>query len=245
MSSFRTMRGFSLIELMLSMTIAIFITVAVYWGYSVMRDDQRVQETYALIDLLINDAAMASFSSSDFQVRDASGNPTALNNAAVLAIRANESEYPSGTSFDGDLIYHPFDGTVTISTNSTDGSTQDLIRVDVENVPTKACLRLLSKFSGAMYDMYVNDNLVGLAPEATEGSVGRSELRPEQAAPLCNEDSRVEVSFRKLKDINFSEMRVKPIGNVLNADEQAKIQPIYDRYQNAMDDREAAQLALP
>lgn len=245
MSRHRT-RGFSLIELMLTMTIAIFITVAVYWGYSVMRDDQRVQETYSLVDLLVSDAVMASSSSSDFQVRDAAGNPAPIDNAAILAIRSNESEYPGGTSFDGDIIYHPFDGTVELSTNSTDGgATQDLFRVDVNNVPTKACLRLLSKFAGGMYDMYVNNNLVGVGPEATEGAAGRNELRVDQAAPLCNEDSRVQVSFRKLKDINFSEMRVKPLGNVLTAQEDANIRPSYERYQDAMDDREAAQLAIP
>lgn len=238
-------KAFTLIELMLSFTIGLLIIGMVYQGYKMYDRDQKVQAVSQMMYVFLADADNATVTRNDYQITDASGTQTPLTLPLLLAARSLPEDYPIGTIVTGNTVSHPFLGNMTVGVESTEGTHNDLFRINIERIPTGSCNRVLNKMAGRVYDMYVNNNLVGMTPEPTPDARGRNEVKAGHAAQLCAQGDFVTLSFRKLKDVNHYVYRSRVPGVPLSTEGRAQLEPVYNRNERAFELRENAQSSIP
>lgn len=254
MAAHRRSRGFTLIELLLAVGISLLIAVGVFRAYQATDRDTKIQETAALLDTLFDQAIYVTAQSNEFSVPQMGGAPATLSTSVLLdSVGANSEAsqllYPIGSTVTGGQIIHPFDANVQISTESSLPGANDLVAIRLQGIPRAACLNLLQRMSTyGLYDMWVEtggaNKLVALDPPANTDAPGRNNVVIAKANTLCNRGSRSTLTFRLLKHVDISSMRRTSFGDVLSPAEIARIQPLFDRQQAAMEARENAQMAL-
>lgn len=250
----RSVRAFTLLELMMTAVIGMLIMASVYYVYSATNRDATAREAASLVSFLNNTADQATAASSSYTITNAAGASNPIGVGDVINAFANlQGNVPIGSDDTGAAIISPYGQAVTISVTSSAGTANDLFTIDMPNVPKNACLQVMERVLGAtsVYDMYVNGALVPLDPPPTKdasGNVvapGRINVRMDLAAPMCVGAAYDTIRFRKIKDINFTTLRRQQLGSTLSATEAAFIDPLYARTTAAMTAREAAQAAFP
>lgn len=239
--------AFTLIEVMLAISITMLIILMVYSAYSVAMRDVKVRQTAQLIDMIFDTSNNMTMTRTDFMIEATPTSTRPISIAEIVNMRNTVDDFPSGTGvdFNSGIVSHTFGGEVQLTTASSVTGAFDLAALTLYDVPGNACLRLLSSMAPVVYDMSVNGSLVGLFPEPDDtDELGRNQLRVEQAVGLCQRNNDIE--FRVLKEINFATLRHRlfPFGPSMTPEESAFITPLYDRQQNAIALREAAQQAL-
>lgn len=239
--------GFSLLELMMSLTIGMLIMATAYSVYRSAKNDQLVKETYDIAIDLFQAAQDVTMTKTVFEIDNVGGGTHDVSVGDLVNARGGIEEFPKGIVLvNTSTLGHRFGGNITISSESSNGTDKDLLALEFAGIPKGQCLQFVAKLgSSPVYDIFVNDNLVGLAPEATASSIGRSEVRYDQASQLCSEESLATIKVRQLKEIHYSKMRAGPYGSSMTPEEDAIITPLYNRQENALLSREAAQLAIP
>lgn len=238
-------KGFTLLELLLSATIAMFVIYGVYTVYKQGVRDQRTKETVDLVKILLDDAQAVTSTKTVFEVDSSTGAPHPIDMSDLLNARGGILEYPGYTGLvDGSTLTSPLGGEVTLAMNSSAPNAKDLVAITITRVPVRACSGLLSRLTSAnVYDMFVNGNLVALTPARTADSIGREEVNMDKAVNLCTGAS-VDVTVRQLKEIHTASMRWGPYGAKMTASEEAALKPLHLRQEAALDAREAAQMGL-
>lgn len=244
----RKQKGFTLIELLLSSMVGLLIAASAYAVYKSAKADTEVKKTYDLVDVLFRDAQLITVNKTVFTVDNVGGGEHDLTIADLLNAKGGIDELPNGTFLvNGTTISHPMGGDLTVSSQSSTGvGAKDLVEITLTQVPRRQCTHFLSRVVNAnVYDMYVNNQLVGLFPAADANSIGRSEVRPEHASGLCAANQYSTIRVRQLKEIHYSKMRASPYGPFMSTQESANITPLYNRNEAALTAREAAQVAIP
>lgn len=246
--------GFTIVELMLFLGITIMIAISVVKAYQATDVDVKVKQTYQLLDVIFQQGKRVTAQRNDFQIQLDGFPPTDMSSSLLIgSISANrqavQSLYPSSSLVTSTQIFHPFGGEVLVSTESSANNHKDIMAIKMVDVPQKACLNLLQRFSAyGLYDMWVESGggkqLVALYPEATADSAGRNNVNVSKANQLCNRANKSNIYFRLLKYIDFASMRNSSYGHLLSAQEEAKIKPLFDRQKAAMNARENAQIAI-
>ena len=239
-------KGFTLIEVMLSLGIMMLVIIMVYSAYNIAMRDVRVRQTTDLLDMVFNTTQYMTNTRTDFLIEESPTSTRSISIAEVINMRQSIDDFPSGSfvDFSNGILYHPFGGEVELTTSSSIPGAFDLAQITITEVPRNVCLRIMVRMAPMVYDMHTNGNLVGLGPEPNADDIGRSELRVDQASPLCQRENNIQ--FRVLKEINFANLRHRlfPFGPSMTPEESAFITPLFDRQQDALAAREAAQLAL-
>lgn len=234
-------RGFALIELLLVLGIGTALMVAVWAMYATRNEDLRVEQSFDAIDQLVMAADSNYSSSRGYFLATTPAQP-----ATLAQLHAAIGELPDPIIHQGGSSYtNPWGGTWTVSAASTAGTHLDLLTIALTNLPAQSCVSLVSRMAPRMYDTRVNNTLVGLAPARTTDAAGRNQVRAGQLIPLCQQANNT-VLFRRLKPINYSMLRDQPMDpNTLSARETTDYLPVFQRVEQAMANREAAQVAIP
>lgn len=256
MSRSISQKGFSLLELLLVISIAMLIAVGVFRTYKSIDRDTKITQSAALVEKIFHQAAAITAQNNNYTIPQAGGTNSALTTTNFLSSLGSNTEaitrmYPPGVNVTTTQIYHPFDGLTNIQSESSQGTVNDLVAVRLDRVPSAACLSLLQRVAPyGVYDMSVaptsggTNSLIALLPAATADSPGRNTVSVAKGRTACNRSSYVNITFRMLKPLDLPSMRRSNFGVALSPDELARIQPLYTRQQNAMAAREAAQNAL-
>lgn len=243
---YQSSKAFTLIEVMLSLGIMMLVILAVYSAYNIAMRDVRVRQTTLLIDMVIDTTQAMTNTRTDFLIEVDPTTTRQLSIADIVNTRQSIDDFPSGSfvDFANGVLYHPFGGEVTLSTQSSIPGAFDLAEVRITEVPRNVCLRMMTSMAPRVYDMYTNGSLVALGPEPTPDDRGRNEVRVDLASPLCQRSN--DMRFRVLKEINFSALRHRlfPFSPSMTPEESAFITPLFDRQQDAFQARENAQQAL-
>lgn len=232
--------GFSVLELMMVMVIGVAVATLSWTVYRSARVEMKVNQQADLFRYLMTSADSITMTSNGYQIPNGTST-TPITASAIINLTGTQNMFPAGSSGIGSTIYGPL-GQVTVSTDSSAGSINDLFVVSTALLPSKECLGLVIKMAPGIYDIRVNNNLVKLTPEPANGALGRSDAEPAQVATLCANATNT-VVVRKLKSINFAAMRHDGFGS-FTGNEETVITPLYNRTEAAMSAREAAQSAL-
>jgi len=233
-------KGFSILELMMVMVVAIGVAALVWTGYSSTRSETKVRQQMDLIRYVIASADSITMTRSDYLIPSSSGT-TPLDTAAIIGLTGTQNILPPGASAGGGVLYGPV-GQVSVGTSSSVGSANDLVSVSIPGVPRKECIALVIKAVPGVYDIRVNNQLVGLYPAPSNGAQGRSDADPAQVQQVCNAATNT-VVIRKLKNINFAALRHDGF-DLFTGNEETVITPLYNRTEAAIAAREAAQNSL-
>lgn len=248
MRHYHLQKGFTLLEIILASIISLSIMAGAFAVYKKAQADQNTKDTYEIVKALFVDAQAISSTRNDFWLDNAGGGTRAINVAELVAAKGSVEEYPRGAFLiDATTMSHPLGGRLIVQSQTSGSGVRDLIEVRLFDVPRQQCPLLLARLINAnIYDMYVDNRLVGLAPAATANALGRDEVRMDHATTLCSNVGRyVTIRARQLKEINYSKMRAGPFGATMSASEAAVLGPLYARQEVAMAARETAQLAIP
>lgn len=241
----RHQTGFSLIELLLALGVGVLVMAAAFAAYSGRRSDAEVNVLDADINALIYKANMAYLNNNEYM----------QGTALITGQRLVDAVGPLPNAFIPDAgmtsgFRHFWGGQATISAASTDGgATRDLLTITLADVNADVCIDLVGRLAPRMYDTRVDGNLVGMRPERTALRQGRSDIRVEQVAPLC--DGNNQLVFRYLKPLDYTRFRSLPVtasftpGETPGSDEEIAIADNFARIEAALAARETAQLALP
>ena len=231
----------------MSLAIGMLIAGTAYTIYRSAKNDQLVKQTYDIGDTIFQDAQDITSTENVFVIDNVGGGSHDVTVGDLVNAKGGIENFPKGTILvDTATLGHPFGGDILVTAESTNGTDKDLIALEFTEIPDGQCLHFLSKMSASsVYDMYVNGNLVGLTPAATASSIGRDQVRMDQASALCDEENYVDIKVRKLKEIRYNKMRAGPYGSSMSTGESAVITPLFNRQEAALTAREAAQLAIP
>lgn len=254
--SLRSSRGFTLIEFIIALVLGLLIVaVGLSVGFG-RAQDANAQELQSAITQVRQTADGAYAQSIGYVTSD--GVPVSGPGLFALDNRLPEgvvNTAPSGSPTAAQ-IQNGWGGAFSLGVESTtasatpacaagpSGAANDLLTITVDKIPSKACITLLSGLAPQMYDSYVNGKLVALSPGPGNGVQGRSGVNVSQAGPLCSAQPVASIKFRSLKPVNIADLRSNPMTSTMTATEQACVTPQYNRIQNAMAAREAAQSAL-
>lgn len=266
-------QGFTLLELLLAIGISLLIAVGVFRTYQSIDRDTKIKQTASLSETLFRQANYITAQGSmdcvapvscptdpnplstmskcaTYTVPQVGAAEATLSTSLFLTSIGGNTEavsrlYPSGITVTDTEIYHSFDGNVQIQTESSVGSANDLVALRFEDIPSKACLSLLQRVAPlGLYDMWVSNSLVAMGPAPTTHAPGRNIVSVAKTRPLCNANSRVDITLRMIKPVDLTTMRRRDFGTALSDCEVKRIQPLYDRQRAAMDARENAQSGL-
>ena len=267
-------QGFTLLELLLAIGISLLIAVGVFRTYQSIDRDTKIKQTTSLAETLFRQANYITAQGSmvcptstglscgtdpdpsapskcaTYTVPQAGAAEATLSTSLFLTSIGGNTEavsrlYPSGITVTDTEIYHSFDGNVQIQTESSVGSANDLVALRLEDIPSKACLSLLQRVAPlGLYDMWVSNSLVAMGPVPSTHAPGRNVVSVAKTRPLCNANSRVDITLRMIKPVDLTTMRRRDFGTALSDCEIKRIQPLYDRQRAAMDARENAQSGL-
>lgn len=252
----RLSRGFTVLEFIVAMTLALIITALVL---SVAADEaltERVSETASAVRNIQSMAQQAYSGSPGFA--DAAGNtPTMpslylLDNGAPIGVSAHPAipTAPVATDFSNE-----WGGAFTVGVQSTGTApppvppctgapvpTNDLLVITLSGIPAKACGAIAVAVAPSSYDTTVNGSLVPLVPAPTSTSQGRGSIG--SLAGLCSQSSNTLI-IRSLKPVSPSLMQDYPYAKPATEAQAAACSAIqYNRVYAAMQAREAAQAAL-
>lgn len=263
-------QGFTLLELLLAIGISLLIAVGVFRTYQSIDRDTKINQTASLVETLFRQANYVTAQGSmvcpsppvscpsdpgpsrcaTYTVPQAGASEATLSTSLFLTSIGGSTDavsrlYPSGITVTDTEIYHAFDDNVQIQTESSVGSSNDLVALRLANIPSKACLSLLQRVAPlGLYDMWVSNSLVAMGPVPTADAPGRNIVSVAKTRPLCDASPRVDITLRMIKPVDISTMRRRDFGTALDDCEIKRIQPIYDRQRAAMDARESAQSGL-
>ena len=251
-SSFGVRRtlGFSLVELLLTLSISLLISVGVWAVYAQQQAEARGAALGFTAQALLDNADTVYGAAIEFADSPALGRPALSMERLSLAA---DGQLPSGVEAGAGDFFNLWGGSWRMGADSSDGGTTlDLGWVETTGVPQTECVIAVERLAPQVYDTTVNGQLVGLelAPDSVD-------LRPSvdfaQALPLCGAENTLR--FRRLKALDLSTLRrVRPYAGALTAEERGEA-PTSDRYrqaflpnqlriQRAMAVREGAQRAL-
>lgn len=265
-------QGYSLIEVIFAIGIGLAITAAVWEAYS----DQRVvsrttNQGKTVVDLFeqlnwvySNNISFQTQPLFDPLIAGQSNPPPGTSANALVSqpasmdqlVAANNGALPEGIQLNNGEYQNIWGGTWDVDVGSTDGGlTNDLLAVSINGVPGTECSLLIQQLAPSMYDTTVNNTLVGLTPARTNIDPGRQTVDFEQAFPLCNDDEPNTIVFRRLKEIQLSDLRrIKPLTGTLTNEERGETTANrhhrisylsqFNRVQNALNARETAQINL-
>ena len=251
----RNQLGFTLIEFILGLVISMIVVATVLAVGISQRQDQEAVETEFAVTSLKAQAQNAYSQSMGFMTADGTPITTQdLFSYGQIFPRGVVNTAPPGTVPTDSQITNDWGGTIAVSADNSvptspapcGGAARppyDLLRITLTKVPAKACSQMVGTLAPQSYDTYVNGSLVALDPAPSSAGPGRSSVRYSQAAPLCNHDQNTLV-FRSLKPLALYTLRSYPPTTNLTPSESACTLPEYNRVQNAMAAREAAQAAL-
>lgn len=249
--------GFTLVEMMLALGIGMVILMAVWLKFSSFRESNDViLQGDALVTLFSQ--GNSTYSDSIEFINDVTGTAIPVSLDRLMAATSGSLPDPIVNGMSPAGFTNIWGGLWRVSAESSTGAVQDLMVVELTNVPRQACRSLLIQVSSQMYDTTVNTQLVSLLPEsATTGDnsfVWRNTLNFDQAFVTCNASVN-NMKFRQLKELNLSTLRrVQPNPTTLTAEEDGTIpsssryrynyQEQFNRIRTAMQSREDAQVAL-
>ena len=243
-------RGYSLIELILTLGIGSIIAMAVWSVFGERQVLVRATKQAQAVHSIFYQADRAYASSIEFTVGDGAGGVLPLN-LERLSVAAR-GDLPAELIGDPGDFTNEWGGRWTLSTGSATGAFQDLAILETDQVPQSECRMMLQQVSPFIYDTYVNGSLVGLQLNEAD-SLYRNSLNFTQALPLCQGGNNT-LRFRKIKDINLTELRRRrPFYGDLTEEERGDAVSErykqdylthFNRIQAAMTSRENAQLAL-
>ena len=248
-NSARRQSGFSLVELLLALGIGVLVMAAAFAAYDTRRSDAEVNVLDADIDALVYKANMAYSNSNQYVQTTGSAAP-------ITAQRLNDAAGGLPNAFIPDAsvtsgFSHFWGGEASIGADSSDGGvTRDLLTLTLADIEPEVCIDLVGRIAPRMYDTLVDGTLVGMGPARTAARQGRNAIRVDQVVPLCAGDQN-DIVFRYLKPLDYSIFRSPPVsssftpGETNDSDEAIAIVGNFNRIEAAMDDREAAQVALP
>ena len=241
-------KGFSLIELILSGIIGMLIVAGAYALYTTARLDQKTKQTVDLVSELLQSAQAITTTSTQFKIENADGSGSRdVQVEDIVNAKGGMGEFPDYTVLNGTNISHPLGGDISMLTESSAPTTNDLVAITLTDIPDGQCTILLSRLTDLnIYDLYVDDKLVALEPAATANAIGRDDVNARQASTICREGGdTVTIKIRQLKELNISKMRFGPYAATMSASEAAFLNPLYARQETAFALREEAQLAIP
>ena len=241
MTTTQHQRGFSIIELLMAITIGLLLIIGVYQVYRENLADTQAKQMADAVRVLLRDAEHVTATRQDFRIDD-SGSIRALTINDIMTFRSNE--LPPGLNMNGTNVRNSWGGLVSMTSTNIGAFSHGLMRVRMAGVPSEVCLRVLSQLAGENYDMFVGADLVGLSPAADADGPGRNTLRFPQAAPLCASAATVTMDFRVLKDIKYTSLRRTPF-DTMTAAETTRVNTWYAHSETALALRETAQLAIP
>lgn len=252
----RFSKGFTVLEFIVAMVLALIITALVLTTASDQALAERVGETSSAIQNIQAMADSAYMGSPGYT--DASGNTASLpalylmDNSAPIGISAHPAVPTAPVAAD---FSNEWGGSFTVTVQSSGnvpppvapctGASQpadDLLTITLSSIPANACGALVMAVAAHDYDTYVNGALVPLSPAPTGTSQGRGSVG--SLAGLCSQASNTMV-FRSLKPINSNSLQEYPYAPpATQADANACMAAQYDRVSAAMQARETAQAAL-
>lgn len=254
--------GLTVLELAIVMGIGLIIlagatalAVQGYRNFQVARATDELKEIFTLAD--------RAFTSSPGYVDG--GGPVSLTRLMAIngelpnvftPVTGGKFKTPWGSlaGATGEFLFRP---------ESTDGVTMNLGVLEVTGLPLNVCTRLVAAISAGVYDTKVNGRLVPLKPGPTACSAsvddtmqgkscnaGRNRVQVGSASELCKTRLPATVEFRHLKPVDYRALRNQPLMDTLQAGPESCTDPgcftaTYNRTENAMKAREAAQAALP
>ena len=245
-------KGFSLIELMLSLGVGAIIVGAVWWKFNNFQTGFRAQQHSNAVKFIMDGADNVYAHNVEFATVNDAGTKTLANASRVMT--AITGEVPAEIYLNGANYQHYWGGNWTVSTASSTGALQDLLAVQLTNIPEVVCRDMIVSLAPEMYDVRVNNNLVSLEKNDNQTPVWRSTVNLTKSYPLCRSGNNTLI-FRKLKELNLAELRrMKPFHNALTPEEQGLNRSArryrvdylsqHNRLQQAYQNRENAQAAL-
>lgn len=238
----KTTRGFALLELLMALGIGVLMMAAVWAVFGQREQDLRVQKAFDAIEQLVTVADTGYASSEGYWVTTASG----VQAITLQRLHALIVELPDSIIHQGGTTYtNPWGGNWTVGSASTASGNRDLMVITLTDLPVQSCITLVSRMAPRMFDTRVNSSLVGLTPARTQNAAGRDRVRTDQLIGLC-EDGDNTVAFRRLKPVDYTMLRSQPMNpNTLSAWDTTHYLPAFQRIEQAMTAREAAQVAIP
>ncbi len=235
-------RGFALIELLLVLGIGVLFAAAAWLAYASRMEDFRVEQSFNAIDRIIDVSDQAYASSPGYWLNSMAGNQ----NISLDNIKSTLNDLPDAIIDQGGGSYtNSWGGTWTVGNANTSSGDRDLLVITTTRIPASACTNFVALMAPRMYDTRVNNGLVALQPAATINSAGRNAIRPDKVIPLCAQANNT-IVFRRLKPVDYTMLRDQPMNNKnLSARENTSYVPVFNRVEQAMRDRETAQLSIP
>lgn len=238
-------RGFALIELLLVLGVGVVMMIAVWATFAQRNQDLKVSQSFDTIEQLGLLADSAYSTSPGYWLNGPMGaEPVTLQKLQSVIDELPETIIDQG----GGNYTNPWAGAWTVGAANSVAGTNDLLVMTMAGLPTQACITLVSRMAPRQYDTRVNGTLVGLTPARTTTANGRSAVRGGQLIPLCQQNQNT-VIFRRMKPVDYTLLRDQPMNpNTLTTgtgSETERYLPVFQRVEQAMAAREAAQVALP
>ncbi|EPP7234622.1 type 4 pilus major pilin [Shigella flexneri] len=232
MKKMRNKKGYSLVELVIVISMILIISSLIIITYNVYRqgaDTKRfIQEINIIMDgaenILANTNPNGSSKTSNVISMDT------LKNSYALPARIRDGNY-----------FSPFSGTYTLGYDATYPNA-NVVQLTITKVPEYACEGVVSSLATKYFEIRVNNSYVPLLPPASGTTWNRNTLNVTKAVTLCTAGSNNTIILS-----NFlypkTYMLYTPGGEVTSAQRDQQVNDNYNLYKNTMTTREAHQAA--
>lgn len=231
MKKIKGKKGYSLLELVLVISMILIISGLIFITYNVYRqgaDTKRfIQEINVIMDSSENILANT----------DSDGTSKTANTISMATLKSSYA-LPARIR-DGNYVT-PFSGSYTLAYDATYPNA-NVVQLTITKVPEYACEGVVSGLSTKYFEIRVNNSYVPLLPPASGTTWNRNTLNVTKAVTLCTSGSNNTIIVS-----NFlypkTYMLYTPGGEVSSAQRDQQVNDNYNLYKNTMTTREAHQV---
>lgn len=218
--------GFSLVEVILYITVAFAIMVSVFMTYKKYNEDLNAQKMVAEVDNIIDATESYTISQNNY----VGVTLPLLSQSQSLTPRLSGGQYKT-----------PWGGDYTLATMNSSSGNNDLLVITISNVPQQGCSRMVSAMATRLYSVAINNKIVALTPAASGGAWNRNNIDFTKAGSLCQNNNTIQV--KKLKE--FDTMKyLNPATSELSSTQLTYVTQERARITAAMQSRENVQGGL-
>ncbi|HCJ8466341.1 TPA: prepilin-type N-terminal cleavage/methylation domain-containing protein [Escherichia coli] len=226
MKLIKRQKGFSLVEIILYITVAMVIMVSVFMTYQKYNEDVKAQRMVSELDAIIDAAESYTISQNNYA-------------GVTLNLLAQSQALPPRLI--SNYYRNPWGGDYALSTMNSPSGNNDMLVITIANVPQQACTRVMGSMATRLYSMAINNKIVALTPAAASGAWNRNNIDFTKAGVLCQKDNTMQI--KKLKE--FDTMKyLNPATSELNSTQLTYVAQERARITAAMQSRENTQTGL-